>query len=1020
MIVDPARTAVGGDVRAALLTQLTAAADRRLANVLVIRGPAGGGKTWLVDRLLDRLQGTRPVRRAGFAEHPGRGLDPLWSLAVRRPPTPGLFTTSFGLDGVTASELSQSVIDDCPQGATLVVEDLHWADDVALAAVQLLIERTANSDRPFTVVVTVRDDHHGAPDLLATVGAGAALLVADVPPLTEDEAHAAVLSLGFARVDPQLVEMVLRVSGGNALHIIEGVRELVDAGAARFVGGRLTGSGDAVATLPRELWTVVARRLARTPEPVVVAAVALLQPFADDWSVAALVPEVAGVSAALAVAVELGLLEHSDTGYTCRHQLIARAAFDRLDADRARQVHARAAEHATEAALPAMVIATHLLGAGSQAPVDVLQYHGLGCLEALIEAGAWGAAGRLGDIIISSGAQSAAVCVATGLAHQRNADPERALLAYDEAIDLASAEDEPELLVTARCWAARSKAFSSDLRVPASLAAELDLMARSVTSPTLLSRIQASKAEILASAGLLDEAIAEAAAGVATAGEDDELLAQTCSSYGITLLSTLELARAEDLLRRARRHATTSGDRHLDVVSCSRMAWIAIARGGLDQAEELLLDGDDLLVRHGPWAERCLAAAAWCSLALGRGDLRDLAAQGERALRLVHRSEYYLGPFLVYPALIAGALAEGDQERVQWLVDDWAETGQGGQGPSRLLAHLDDGATEAVARELNARVPARRWQGEPNFANVGSLAMVTELAARCQVTGAGFDRLAATVEAAAVSDLTLVPTFPSMTSMLLADVCLARGDREAAAHLYRNAATLAGTIHAPLVQARALLGEAGALPPGQPSAVAAAQSALGIANRLGANQLAARATSLVTAASGVKPVIYDGSTPLAMLLTDVVSSTSIADAHGDPVYTDVIDLHDRLVRTEVQRFGGSEFDHTGDGLYAWFADPEAAVSCGQAIQRVTGQRVSDARLDVRVAVVYGDCYFRRGRPYGGMCNLAARVCALGGAGSLVICDEVRRRVGRYLPLRPLPPARLKGLAAPPPLFEVQR
>ena len=167
--------------------------------------------------------------------------------------------------------------------------------------------------------------------------------------------------------------------------------------------------------------------------------------------------------------------------------------------------------------------------------------------------------------------------------------------------------------------------------------------------------------------------------------------------------------------------------------------------------------------------------------------------------------------------------------------------------------------------------------------------------------------------------------------------------------------------------------------------------------------------------------LTEGYTPLAMLLTDVVSSTAIADVHGDPVYTDVIDLHDRLIRTEVERFGGTEFDHTGDGLYAWFSDPETAVSCGRAIQGVTGRTVSGARLDVRVAVVYGDCYFRRGRPYGGMCNLAARVCAQGGPGSLVISEQVRCRVVAHrLPLRALPVVRLKGLASPPALFEVQR
>ena len=255
--------------------------------------------------------------------------------------------------------------------------------------------------------------------------------------------------------------------------------------------------------------------------------------------------------------------------------------------------------------------------------------------------------------------------------------------------------------------------------------------------------------------------------------------------------------------------------------------------------------------------------------------------------------------------------------------------------------------------------------------------------------------------------------------MVLADGLAAMGDRAGAATSYGVAASSAATMGAPLVQARALLGQAANLDVDDPARLASAQAALAIADRLGASAVAARAAGLLSEVDATSIVAADGSTRLALLLTDVVSSTAIADLHGDEVYTDLIDLHDRLIRAELKRFGGQEFEHTGDGIYAWFTDVRSATACGQAIQRVTGRRVAGARLDVRTAVVFGDCYLRRSRPYGGLCNLAARICNLASPGSMVVSDDVRRQLGDTLPLRPLPPRPLKGLATPPQLFEVR-
>ncbi len=1017
-MVDMQRIVAAGDPRSRLVVELVSVLRSGAHDLVTVQGPAGSGKSWLVDRVLSHMDGTLPVRRSRFTQLDQGGFASLWSLVAYRPNPLGVRATSFGVDAAAVAALSEALLDECPDGATVVIEDLHWADDMARSALQLLIERTRSINSRFGFLISFRDE---MAELLADVTSEVSLFEASVSPLAEDEVHALVLSLGFDRVDPQLVEMLLRVSNGNALHVLEGTRELIDDGSLKVVGGRLTGAPDVVAALPTELSSIVARRLDRVPDPTVIAAASLLGPQADYRSISQLVDGSETLDLTLETAVHLGLLDVANGIYRCRNQLIAQAAFDRLTGNAMSELCGRAAAEAAERSGDPAEIAQHLLAAGQSASPSLLERYGLAGVEALIATGAWGAAGRLGDIIRTASVSTAATDLASGLAHHKNADPERALTAYSAAERHAEADGDLELLVTARCWSARSAAFSHQLTVPASLAAELlrTMQIEGVAkSPRLLVILHASAAEILASAGLIEEAVTEAEAGVAAAGEDDELLASACSSLGIALLSTLKLDRADEYLRQSRRHAEVAGDKTLQVVAGARTAWLSIARGELDAAEEGLVADGDLILRHGSWAERCLVAAAWCALALARGDLDELALQGERAIRLVRRSEYYLGPFLVFPTLIAGAHAEGDHERAWDLLDLWFETGQSGQSTARLLTRIEE-SLPSVGRELADRPPARRWVGDPNFANTFGLAMTLEVAARSGVAGSDFEHLVAVAEGTMFSDMRLVPTFPSTPTMVLADSLLAMGDGNGAAAHYAAAVHFASNIGAPLVQARALLGEATARSSEEPERLAAARAALVIAERLGAKGIAARATLLLSTDDTDRSMSLDGSTPLALVLTDVVSSTAIADLHGDRVYVEIIEQHDRLMRAELRRFGGQEFEHTGDGICAWFSDPGVAFACGRSIQRSFGRTFGGVRLDVRTAVVFGECYFRRGRPYGGLCNLAARACAEASPGSLVVTDEVRQRSDRSLPLQPLPMVPLKGLSSPPQLFELR-
>ena len=63
----------------------------------------------------------------------------------------------------------------------------------------------------------------------------------------------------------------------------------------------------------------------------------------------------------------------------------------------------------------------------------------------------------------------------------------------------------------------------------------------------------------------------------------------------------------------------------------------------------------------------------------------------------------------------------------------------------------------------------------------------------------------------------------------------------------------------------------------------------------------------------------------AVLFTDIVNSTTVAEELGDRRWKTLLDRHHEIVRRELKRFGGRELDTAGDGFFASFREPASAV-----------------------------------------------------------------------------------------------
>jgi class 3 adenylate cyclase len=147
----------------------------------------------------------------------------------------------------------------------------------------------------------------------------------------------------------------------------------------------------------------------------------------------------------------------------------------------------------------------------------------------------------------------------------------------------------------------------------------------------------------------------------------------------------------------------------------------------------------------------------------------------------------------------------------------------------------------------------------------------------------------------------------------------------------------------------------------------------------------ADALGMTRLADETRALMSTGDTVLTtVLFTDIVGSTAAATRLGDASWRAVLDDHDRFVRSELRRYGGTEVQYTGDGFLAAFDSPVRAVRCGLAI--VHGAHHTG--VEVRAGVHTGECQ-RRGDDLAGLAvHVGARVAAQAGAREVFVSRTV--------------------------------
>ncbi len=148
------------------------------------------------------------------------------------------------------------------------------------------------------------------------------------------------------------------------------------------------------------------------------------------------------------------------------------------------------------------------------------------------------------------------------------------------------------------------------------------------------------------------------------------------------------------------------------------------------------------------------------------------------------------------------------------------------------------------------------------------------------------------------------------------------------------------------------------------------------------------------------------------LFTDIVDSTRLLDTLGDDKWKRLLARHNDLVREVIAEHGGEVVKQTGDGFFASFESPKAAIEAAVAIQRSLAAEI--VAPDVRIGVHAGGAFrTENSTDYGGQgVHVAARIGAAAAAREILVSSETLDGVGASFRASDARVETLKGVTQP--------
>jgi class 3 adenylate cyclase len=228
--------------------------------------------------------------------------------------------------------------------------------------------------------------------------------------------------------------------------------------------------------------------------------------------------------------------------------------------------------------------------------------------------------------------------------------------------------------------------------------------------------------------------------------------------------------------------------------------------------------------------------------------------------------------------------------------------------------------------------------------------------------------------------------FDATVNLASGRIALADGDADGAVASLRAARDEWKQVGAPYetAQARMLLGVAFRRQGDEHAAAAELEAALATLERLGAKADEQRVKELLGRQQARRTFVF----------TDIVGSTKLLETLGDLKWKKLLARHNDLLRERIVDSGGEVVQQTGDGFFAAFDSPKAAIEAAIAIQRALDAEI--VAPDVRIGAHTGGAFETDGdfNRYGGEAvHLAARIGSAAGAAEILVSRETLEAAG---------------------------
>jgi class 3 adenylate cyclase len=247
--------------------------------------------------------------------------------------------------------------------------------------------------------------------------------------------------------------------------------------------------------------------------------------------------------------------------------------------------------------------------------------------------------------------------------------------------------------------------------------------------------------------------------------------------------------------------------------------------------------------------------------------------------------------------------------------------------------------------------------------------------------------------------------FDATVHLAAGQIKLAENDTDGAARCLQRARDEWQQVGAPYetAQARLLLGIAFRRRGDEHAATAELEPALATFERLNARLDAER----------VKELLGRLQARRTFLFTDIVNSTKLLETLGDEKWKRLLARHNELLRERIVETGGEVIKQTGDGFFAAFDHPKAAIEAAVAIQRALDAEI--VAPDVRIGAHTGGAFHTGAevKDYGGQgVHVAARIGAEARAGEILVSRETLDGFSSAFRLSEPRSAELAGVAEP--------